>query len=367
MMTIRCSVCGWIMPQGSTAYCCPRCGGVLDYDSEPTFSFDLVDPKAQGIWRYRATFGLPDGLTPASLGEGGTPLVSDKVDGVQVYYKLEMLNPTGSFKDRATAPLVSYLKWAGAGQVIEDSSGNAGASLAAYCARAGMKARIFVPATASGPKLEQIAAYGAELVTVRGPRSEAASAARAEAEAGAVYASHAFTPYGLMGLATMAYELYEQLGRAPGTVVAPVGQGTLLLGLIRGFRAIAAAGLIRQSPFYVGVQARACAPIWTAFRQGVEAAERIEEGATVAEGVRVSRPARLRTVLEEIRAQEGTVVAIAEEDILPAQRKLARSGFYVEPTSALVFAALESVGKDLRPPIVAVLTGNGLKYQPEGQ
>lgn len=366
-MTIHCSVCGWVLPQGSMVYCCPRCGGVLDYDCEPTFDADRVNPKAQGIWRYRASFGLPDGLAPISLGEGGTPLVRDEVGGAAVYYKLEMLNPSGSFKDRATAPLVSYLKWAGATQVIEDSSGNAGASLAAYCARAGMKARIFVPATASGPKLGQIVAHGAELVAVKGPRSEAAQAAREEAEGGAIYASHALMPYGLVGLATMAYELYEQLGRVPGTVIAPMGQGTLFLGLIRGFRALRAARLTQENPYYVGVQAQACAPIWTAFQKGVEAAERIEEGATIAEGVRVSRPARLRTVLEEIKAQEGTVVAVEEEEILPAQQKLARSGFYVEPTSGLVLAALEHLKNDLKQPVVAILTGSGLKYQPVRQ
>ena len=366
-MTIHCSVCGWVLPQGSTAYRCPRCGGVLDYDSEPTFDPGLVDPKAQGIWRYRASFGLPDALTPVSLGEGSTPLVRDEVNRVAVYYKLEMLNPSGSFKDRATSPLVSYLKWAGAEQVIEDSSGNAGASLAAYCARAGMKARVFVPAAASGPKLRQIVDHGAELVAVEGPRSQAAKAAQEEAEAGAIYASHALMPYGLVGLATMAYELYEQLGRAPGSVIVPVGQGTLLLGLIRGFRALRAAGLTQENPFYVGVQAQACAPVSAAFRQGIEAAGQIEEGATVAEGVRVSSPARLRTVLEEIKAEGGTVVVVAEEEILPAQQKLARSGFYVEPTSALVLAALEGLRNDLKQPVVAILTGSGLKYQPVGQ
>ncbi len=127
-------------------------------------------------------------------------------------------------------------------------SGNAGASFAAYAAKAGIQARVFVPEYASGPKSQQIAAYGAELVRVPGPRSAAADAVLAEARAGKAYASHAYLPFGLAGYATIAFELYEAMGDAPGTIVAPVGHGGLLLGLVRGFRALQASGAITNMP-----------------------------------------------------------------------------------------------------------------------
>ncbi len=119
---------------------------------------------------------------------------------------------------------------------VEDSSGNAGASFAAYAARGGIKARVFIPESASGPKRRQIETYGAELIPVSGPRSAAAEAVEREAQAGEVYASHAYLPFGMAGIATIAYEIFEQLGRAPGTVIAPAGHASLVLGYSARFQ-----------------------------------------------------------------------------------------------------------------------------------
>jgi len=227
---------------------------------------DRLEPELPGYWRYRHAFGLPPAASFVSLGEGNTPLLWDDFSGRMLGLKLESLNPSGSYKDRGSAVLLSFLKSRGVTAAVEDSSGNAGASFAAYAARAQVTGRVYVPESASGPKRQQIEMYGAELMRIPGPRSEAARAVMAEVEQGVPYASHAYLPFGLAGIATIAYEIYEQMGRTvPGTIIAPVGHGGLLLGIVRGFQTLEAAGLIKSQPYYVGVQAAACDPVVRAF------------------------------------------------------------------------------------------------------
>ena len=291
-----------------------------------------------------------------SLGEGNTPLLWAEAFGRQVAFKCEYQNPTGSFKDRGSAALVTFLKSRGVTEAVEDSSGNAGASFAAYAARAGIKARVFVPESASGPKRRQIEMYGAELVTVAGPRSNAAEAVRRAADAGAVYASHAYLPFNLPGYATIAGEIAAQLGgRVPGAVILPAGQGGLLLGAWRGFLALNPAGATREAPRMVGVQAEACSPL-------VRSQKSKAEGQTLAEGVRVNDPLRKDAVKKAVEESGGWWVAVEEKEILPGRDALAHKGFYVEPTSALVWKALEESLPKLPDPVVVILTGSGLKF-----
>jgi len=298
-----------------------------------------------------------------TLGEGNTPLIEDRIWQDEVFYKLESLNPTGSYKDRATTVLASVLYQRGINDAVEDSSGNAGASFAGYAARAGIRARIFVPAGASGPKRRQIEMYGADLVPVDGPRSAAAEAVRREAAAGCAYASHAYLPFGTPGISTMAYEICDQLKCAPGTIVAPVGHGSLLLGIGRGFLALHRAGLIQEMPALVGVQVTACPPVYMRYSTG-EVRDPIPEGATLAEGVRVRTPVRGEALINVIQANSGKIVVVEEDEILPGREALARRGFYVEPTSAIVWNALEQVRDKFPPPLVLVLSGSGFKFLP---
>jgi threonine synthase len=285
---------------------------------------------------------------------------------VEAGLKLESLNPSGSYKDRGTAVLISQLLARGIRQAVEDSSGNAGASFAAYAARAGLKGKVFVPEAASGPKRTQIEQYGAELVRVPGPRSAAAAAVLQDVAKGATYASHAYMPFGLAGIATIAYEIWETLNGAPGTIIAPVGHGGLLSGIQRGFAALKNAGKVPRIPYWVGVQAAACAPCWEAYRhKDISAVDFAREDATVAEGVRVRKPVRASAILKEIFSTGGEVLAIDEQEILPAYHELAGRGFYVEPTSALVLCALRKLGVHLPKPVVMVISGSGLKYQPD--
>jgi threonine synthase len=304
---------------------------------------------------------MPSHAELIGLGEGGTPLVDLQFEGRTVYFKCEHLNPTGSFKDRGSVVLVSTLDARGVEEAVEDSSGNAGASFAAYAARAGIRARVFVPSYASGPKQAQIEAYGAEIVRVPGPRSKAAEAVRQAADAGAVYASHVYLPHGIAGMATIAFEIAEQLGRAPGAVILPVGHGSLLLGLHRGFEAMVEAGEIDALPPLIGVQARACAPLWTAYTQGAMQPQSVTEGETIAEGIRIVQPPRAGAVLNALGESDGWMVAVDEDSIRQGRNALARRGLYVEATSAVVWPALTMTLKDLKDSVVVILTGSGYK------
>ena len=370
MAQIFCTNCRQPYPAEGFPYRCPKCGGIYDFAAPPVYDPAQVERSQAGIWRYRHTFGLPAEAEAISLGEGNTPLLWAEACGRRVAFKCEFLNPTGSFKDRGSTLLAAWLKRRGVTEAVEDSSGNAGASFAAYAARAGMKARVFVPASACGPKRKQIEAYGAELVPVPGARAEAAEAVKKEADSGAAYASHAYLPFNIPGYATAAYEIVEQLGEMPAAVVLPAGQGGLLLGLYRGFEALCAANLIIEEagagmkiPRLIGVQARACAPLWVLFTAGREGLELVAENQTLAEGVRVRFPLRGDAVLRSATASGGAFIAVDEEDILPGRDELARRGFYVEPTSAIVWSALAQTIADLPEPVVVILTGSGYKYE----
>lgn len=359
MMQINCLSCGRPYPDAGVPYRCPRCGGVFD-DVDPLLWHE-PDPSQPGIWRYWRTIAH-DGPR-VSLGEGQAPLVQAEVGRRRVHFKCEYANPTGSFKDRGAAAIISFLASRGVTGAIEDSSGNAGAAFAAYAARAGIRAQVFVPHYASGPKLLQIAAYGADVVKVGGSRSDVAAAAELAASHGAAYASHAYLPHNLAGYATAAFEIVDQLRETPGAVVLPAGQGGLLLGLIRGFQALALAGVIDKLPRIIGVQATACAPLVAFSQAGVPGLGFVTEAPTIAEGVRIRSPLRMEAVVRGVADTGGHFLAVGEPDILAGRDSLARLGFYVEPTSALVWSALQASLPELPDPVVVMLTGSGYKWR----
>lgn len=365
MPGLICKVCQTPYPSQGMPYRCPHCSGYYDYDGPLEFDFAQVDRTQPGMWQYRKAFNLFEGAPVVSLGEGNTPLIWENVSGKQVGLKMESYNPTGSYKDRGTAVLVSQLLSRGVSEALEDSSGNAGASFAAYAARVGMRARVFVPESASGPKRTQIEMFGADLIRVPGPRSAAAAAVLAEVTGGKVYASHAYMPFGLAGIASIAYELWENLGGAPGTVIAPAGHGGLLRGIVMGFSALVQSGYIDRRPYYVGVQAGACAPLQAVFAHGLAAMSTVVEGPTIAEGVRVRTPSQAEALLQAIPRTQGEILAIEEEEILPAYQILGRRGISIEPTSALAWCALQKIIERVPEPIILVMTGAGLKYQPK--
>ena len=358
-----CSKCGKPYPSTGAPFKCP-CGGLYDYIDFPAFQQEQIDLSKSGLWKYHSSFGLGTEMPVISLGEGNTPLVEAEFNSQSVWLKQEHLNPTGSYKDRGSAVLASFLVSRGVISAIEDSSGNAGASFAAYAARAGISARIFIPSSASGPKRSQIEAYGAKMQVIPGPRAESARVVLAEAKTGQTYASHAFMPFGLIGIATMAYEIFEQLGgKAPGTVIAPVGHGGCLYGLMQGFSALRKAAVVDNEPFYVGVQAAGCAPIFNAFQNHEFTLREPTESDTIAEGVRVSSPIRGEAILKKLAAGRGCLLAVDDTRLIKAYHEIAGRGFFVEPTSALVWAVLPEIIEKCPAPFVLVLTGSGLKTQ----
>lgn len=358
---LHCGSCGASAP-GFAPWLCPICGAALELELPAADPETFADGAESGVWRYRGW--LPQ-VHPVTLGEPRTALVDlgEGGDG-HVLAKLEGGLPTGSFKDRGTAVTVSWLRSRGVRELVVDSSGNAGASFAAYAARAGLGLRVFVPADASPAKLLQVRAHGATLVAVPGSRSAAGDAARAAVEAGGpgvAYASHLWHASFLAGTATFAYEVFEQLGnRAPDAVVVPLGGGTLLLGIHLGFERLREAGLIAAVPRLIGVQSAACAPLARAFRAGVPDAEAVEPGASIAEGIRIALPPRSRQILAAVRETGGDILEVTDEEIWTSLRQLLAQGLFVEPTSAAAHAGLLRLERS-RGTMVLGLTAHGLK------
>jgi threonine synthase len=339
-------------------------GHYLDLGPGPGLARRDIDAGCYTVWRYARALRV-DRRHAVSLGEGWTPLVPGGWDGARVQWKLDFAMPTGSFKDRGMTVMVSYLKSRGVGRVLEDSSGNAGASLSAYAAAAGLACRILVPETASPAKIAQIAACGAEVVTIPGSRQDVAEAALRQSTE-IFYASHNWQPFFVEGTKTLAYELWEQLGfRAPDNVVVPLGYGSNVLGCEHGFAELIRGGEIGTVPRLFGVQAARCAPYHAAYAAGVEHLVPTEIGPTVAEGIASARPTRVVEVLRAVRESGGAVVAVEETEIIAALRALARRGLYVEPTAAAAAAGLTRLlgAGAIRPEqsTVIVLTGSGLK------
>jgi threonine synthase len=343
---------------------CGDDGGHLNLTASPGLRRSQIRTDRYSVWRYAAAIEVDDAHA-VSLGEGWTPLISGQWRDAGTLFKLEFNMPTGSFKDRGMTVLVSYLKSRGIEQVLEDSSGNAGASLSAYAAAAGMRCRILVPESASYPKIAQIAACGADVLTIRGSRQDVADAAVAMSSE-IFYASHNWVPFFAEGTKTLAYELWEQLGfEAPDNVVTPLGYGSNVMGCLRGFDELLRNGEIERMPRIFGVQAANCAPYYAAYRAGADALVPTDIQSTIAEGIASSKPTRVKEVLDGVRESGGAIVAVSEAEIVDALRELARKGLYVEPTSAAGAAGLTQLlaSGAVKPgeKTVLVLTGSGLK------
>lgn len=329
------------------------------------FSVESLRDRAPGVWRYREALGVEDACNVVSMGEGSTPLTVNRISGTNVLLKHDYLCPTGSYKDRGATVMMSKLKEWGVPEVIEDSSGNAGASVAAYASLAGIRANVYAPANASAGKLTQIAVYGANLVKIPGSREVTTAAAFAAAET-IFYASHNWSPYFVAGLKTVAYEIAEQMQwNSPDWIVTPVGGGNLLVGLYEGFREMVEHGLVKTMPRIAAVQAANCAPVYTGWQAGATDTPRIVKHDTAAEGIATANPVRGREILSSIRASRGLVATVTEDEIWGTFEALGCQGVYVEPTAAAAPAALAGlIARGLianEDRVVVLLTGSGLK------
>ncbi len=367
-MRVKCFECGKEGDLTIEAWCC-NCGGAWEPAGIPPFDLNAIKKGDSSIWRYGSILGL-DILEPFKrMGVGWTPLVPVKIFDKNTLLKLEYLSPSGSFKDRGVNTMVNQLISMNVNTIVEDSSGNAGASVAAHAARFGLNGRIFVPEYASPGKIKQIADYGVEVITIQGTRRDVEKAAQAAIMPGVAYASHAYHPAYLAGQVTAAYECWEQLGgKAPDWILLPVAQGGQFLGYWFGFSYLLQAGLIEKMPHMVAVQSAQVAPIFHAWRKGLGDIPGVEAlGPTLAEGVAIGKPVRGKRILQALRETDGRVIAINETEIIDAQKLCSRLGYFIELTSALAVAGMKHLLDEIteEEDILLPLTGNGLKGVPK--
>ncbi len=362
MASLVCLDCRREFSAAEKIWKCP-CGGLLDLCFRPSFPIAKISSRKPTLWRYREALPIEDDRNIVTFDEGFTPLAAAEIAGRVVRLKQDHLFPSGSYKDRGASVLVSKVRELGIKAVVEDSSGNAGCAIAAYCARAEISCEIFVPADTSPGKLAQIGLYGASLNRIPGSREETARAVLLAA-ARTYYASHSWNPFFFQGTKTFAFEICEQLGwQAPDSVILPAGNGTLLLGAHIGFGELREAGIIGRIPRIIGVQAENCAPLSRAFRRGMKAAAPVQKEDTLAEGIAIAEPIRGPQILKAVKDSGGDFLEVEEKEIKEALIDLARKGFYAEPTAAAAIAAVPKYLAQLKKDelIVTVLTGHGLK------
>ena len=355
MANIRCNECG--ERAGLLDWRCDACGGSLDLVNLPVFDPSRIIASDFSLWRYGAMLPVERRF---SLGEGMTPLVPAELDGIHFYAKLEYLNPTGSFKDRGTTTVLNHLAAHGATEVIDNSSGNAGASLAAYAGIAGMSATVFVPAaTAVESKKRLIRSFGGAIIESHDYLADVYAAAE-----NMTYASHAWSPYFVLGQQTAAWETWEQLGRrAPDAIATPVGHGGLFLGFYRGFKVLHDAGLIEKLPRMIAVQSAGVDPIVRGWEAQSESPPEIEPGTSVADGILVDAPVRGKQILRALYDTEGIALRVEDPAIEAAQTQMHKKGFMIEATSAVTAAVLPRIRERIGDEAVLVIafTGSGLK------
>jgi len=345
MYVLRCPRCGVELDLLAKHHLCPRCGEPL------VLKVELRAPEGGRLGSL-----IPEGLKLVTLGEGRTPAV----EFGSYTFKLEFLNPTGSFKDRGASLSVSRALKLGFKVVIEDSSGNAGISMAAYSARAGLKARVYVPKDAPQGKLRLIKAFGAEVITSES-RDEAHR--RAVSDGTGFYVGHVVDPFFVEGVKDISLELHS-LRRDLGAVVIPVASGTLFLGLLKGFEELRELGLIDDVPTLIPVEACGYSKLHGYLRSvHLECAE--SERSLLADALRLTIVPRLRQIAEgAVRARAPYVVVVGDRAIGEALKELYSLGLPVEPSSAATYAASKYVAKDLGTRVLVPLTGSGLKYVP---
>ena len=359
MSDLVCTACKAIHSSSDLAWRC-TCGAPLDLRFESALDLDTVRSLPPTMWRYREAIPIRSDHV-VSFDEGYTPLTEAHVGRHSIWIKQENLFPTGSFKDRGASVLISKARELGIRRVVEDSSGNAGAAVAAYAARAGIDCDIYVPEATSPAKLTQIRLYGATLHRVPGTREDTARSAMQAAQA-CFYASHVWNPYFFQGTKTFAFEIWEQLGyRAPDAVIIPTGHGTLLIGAYLGFCDLLRCGHISGLPRLVAVQASTCAPLYRMWRDGLQSPPDAASGDTIAEGIAIAEPTRASQIIAAVRRTGGHIVTVTDEEVETALTDFCRRGWYIEPTSATALAGLENAGVSDGDTVVVPITGHGLK------
>ena len=380
MMTYqKCISCGSEYGIDEIIYFCKKCGDILEirYEQEE-LSEALRDKqwlnRPLSVWRYRRFMPVSDTAKIVSLNEGGTGLhscehLAKQLGLCELYVKNEGENPTGSFKDRGMTIGVTKAMELGVKSVICASTGNTSASLAAYAAKAGLQCAVLIPSgkIAYG-KLSQAMIYGAKVIQVRGNFDESLDVVLKLSEKHrSIYLLNSINPFRIEGQKSLGYEICDQLNQeAPDRIIVPVGNAGNISAIWKGFSEFHELGLIKALPKMTGIQAAGSAPIAQAIKNGSKSIVPVAEPETVATAIRIGAPVSWKKALNAIRRSAGTAETVTDDEILSAQKLLARvEGLFVEPASASSIAGLIKlvengvIDRDER--IVCVTTGHGLK------
>jgi threonine synthase len=374
---LECSACGLEHESSRLQNLCRSCGkplfAIVDLVavSRP-LQRETLRKRDKSLWRYRELLPLPSHVEPVSLGEGGTPLLRAErlADDVDLWVKDESLNPTQSFKARGMSVAVSMAKYLGATKLAVPSAGNAGGALAAYAARAGLEAYVFMPRDTPRANIVECRELGAHVTLIDGLITDcAAEIARHKAKEGWFDMSTLKEPYRLEGKKTLGYELAEQLNwQLPDVILYPAGGGTGLIGMWKAFEEMETLGWIaKKRPRMFAVQATGCAPIIRAFDAGEKNASEFPNAHTIASGLRVPKAIGDFLILNILRDSTGGAVAIDDEEMLRVAHDVgAKEGLFVCPEGAACFAALKLLRREGRiapsERVVIFNTGSGIKY-----
>jgi len=376
---LRCINCGSKYPIHEIIYTCRKCNDLLEVE----FNFQELAKKIEksdwkqrhlSVWKYKEFLPVFDESKIVSLQEGGTSLykcnnLAKRLKLRNLYVKNEGENPTGSFKDRGMTVGITKAMELNIKTVICASTGNTSASLAAYAAKAGLQCIVLVPSgkIAHG-KLAQAMVFGARVVQVRGDFDQALKMVLELSERHReVYLLNSINPFRLEGQKSLAYEICDQLNKnMPERVVLPVGNAGNISAIWKGFTEFHELGLIDNLPKMTGIQAEGAAPIARAIKNGKEEIVPIDKPETIATAIRIGAPLSWKKAMKAIRESKGTAETVTDQEIIEAQKMLARSeGLFVEPASASSIAGLKKLlelGKiDKDEAVVCVATGHGLK------
>lgn len=383
VLGLKCTICGAEYAVDDVSYVCPKHGddGILDV----VYDYDAIragfspaalaqTPTDSGIWRYKPLLPVaPDSPVPP-LRVGWTPLyaaprLAELLGLRNVWVKDDGVNPTASFKDRASAMAVVKAREAGAQIVTTASTGNAAAALAGLAASVGLQAVIFVPKTAPPAKIAQHLIYGARVLLVDGTYDDAFELTlKVAKEFGWYNRNTAYNPYMSEGKKTAAYEICEQLAwRAPDRIFVPVGDGCIIGGIYKGFRDLLALGWIDAMPKIMGIQAEGSSALVDAWKRGLQGWEMTAQPAdTIADSISAGLPRDRIKALAAVRETVGAYLRVSDQEILDAIPVIARNtGVFSEPAAAAAYAGLvKAVDKGMVDPeerIVVLLTGSGLK------
>jgi threonine synthase len=375
---LKCIGCGRVHDAVTPAYACSSCGNLLEAVIDlPAARDELV--KAQyrkrelSVWRYRELIPVAPGTRPLTLSEGGTPLarcdrVAERLGLKSLWIKFDGTNPTGSFKDRGMTVGVTKAVELGMEVVTCASTGNTSASLAAYAGLAGLRCVVLIPEgkVALG-KLAQAMMHGATVVSVRGNFDEALKMVMEASDSLGMYVLNSVNPFRIEGQKTAAFEVCDQLGGvSPDYLYIPVGNGGNSAAYWKGFKEYEEMELATGRPAIRGIQAEGSAPVARMFAEGAETLVPVESPETVATAIRIGNPANWRKTVSAIRESGGTASTVSDDDILAAQKLMAKmEGIFPEPAGAAALAGLikdvETGSVDPTAEIVCVSTGHGLK------